>query len=170
MVNVMPNQNPTSTLRPPRATIAMLAGVFLVLCASGTAYAAIQQAAADDSLLSPWTYSTVILVLMLLGLVVYRRRRVPDKLVEDDEPVKTPVRTIRSEKPQVVPARVAVESGTLSERRAPAIERRAPAIAGSQVWEKPSPETKTTVFGSYLNYQEDSKLTFGKHHRMDVME
>ncbi len=149
--------------------MAMLAGAFLLLCASGTAYAAIQQAAVDDSLLSPWTYSTVILVLMLLGLVVYRRRHGPSKLVEADEPVKAPERTVNSEKAQAVPARVAVESGTLSERRAPAIERRVPAIAGSQVWEKPNPEIKTSVYGAYQIDQEVGKLTLGKPHRMDVM-
>src|SRR5258708_941382 len=172
MVNVMPKQNPTSTLRQPRrATIAILAGGFLLLlCASGTAHAAIQEADADDSFLSPWTYSSIILVLMLIGLFVYRKRRAAREWSDVNEPVKSPERTARSENTQLTTPRGAVEPPTLSERRASASERRAPAIEGSQVWEKPNPvEVETSIYGAYRIDQEVGKLVLGKPHRMDVM-
>jgi HEAT repeat protein len=171
MVNVMPKQNPTSTQHQlTRATIALLAGGFLLLCASGTTHAAIQEEASDNSFLSPWTYSTIILVLMLVGLVVYKKRRPAREWVDVSEPVKSPERSVRSENTQAAPARGAVDPAPLSERRAPATERRAPVIEGAQVWEKPNPvEVETSVYGAYRIDQEVGKLVLGKPHRMDVM-
>ena len=165
----MPKQNPTSTLRQsPRATVALLAGAFLLLCASGTAHAAIQEAASDDSLLSPWTYGTIIMVLLLIGLVVYKKRHASSDLVQVKKPakstaVKSPERAVRPEKAQLTTPRLAAEPATL-------IERRAPVIEGSQVWEKPNPvEVESSVYGAYRIDQEVGKLVLGKTHRMDVM-
>jgi HEAT repeat protein len=163
MVNVMPNQNPRSTLRQaPGATVALLAAALLLLCASGTAHAAIQEAAADDSswILSPYTL-TVALVLVLVGLFVYKKRKASG-WVDVSEPVKSPRTTARSETPQLTNARVAPEPATLVERRSQVIE-------GAQ-WEKPSlVEVETSVYGAYRIDQEVGKLILGKPHRMDVM-
>jgi HEAT repeat protein len=165
MVNVMPNQNPTSTPRQtPRATFAVLATALLLLCASGTAYAAIQEAAPADSGFSAWTYVTVVAVLMLVALVVYKKMHSRDKGIDVSEPVKSPERRARSENPALTNARVALEPATLAERR------RAPVIEGSQVWEKPGPvEIEPSVYGAYRIDQEVGKLILGKPHRMDVM-
>jgi HEAT repeat protein len=159
MVNVMPNQNPTSTLRhAPRATVALLAAIL----PSGTAHAAIQVVTSDDSFLSPWSYGTIILVLMLVALIVYKKRRA-SREIEVAEPVKSPGRTVRSENPQLTNARVAAEPATF-------IERRAPAIEGAQIWEKPNPvDVEPSVYGAYRIDQEVGKLILGKPHRMDVM-
>ncbi len=164
MVNVMPKQNSTSTLRQPlRATAALLIGALVLLCGSGTAHAAIQAAASDDSFLSPWTYGTIIMVLILVGLVVYKKRGPSSDWVDVAKPVKSPERTVRPEKPQQTTARLPVEPGTLNERRAPVIE-------GSQVLEKPRPvEVETSIYGAYRIDQEVAKLVLGKAHRMDVM-
>ena len=162
----MPKQNSTSTL--PQPPVALLAGAFLLLSASSTVHAAIQEAAAsDDSLLSPWTYGSIILVLMLIGLVVYRKRQASG-WVDVSKPVKSPAvkspeRAARPEKVALTNAPSPVEPATLHERRAPAVE-------GSQVWEKPSPvEVETAIYGAYRIDQEVGKLVLGKPHRMDVM-
>jgi HEAT repeat protein len=164
MVNAMPNQNPSPTLRQaPRATVAVLAAALLLLCTSGTAHAAIQEAAADDSswLFSPYTL-TIALVLVLVGLVVYKKRKASG-WVDVTDPVKSPRPVVRSENPQLTNARVTPEPATLVERRAPVSE-------GTQVWERPSPvEVETSVYGAYRIDQEVGKLILGKPHRMDVM-
>jgi HEAT repeat protein len=140
------------------------------LCASGTAHAAIQDEAPDDSFLSPWTYSSIILVLMLVGLIIYRKRRAAREWIDVDEPVKSPEHSARSENTQLKASRGAVEPAAPGERRAPATERRAPATEGSQVWEKPNPvEVEASVYGAYRIDQEVGKLVLGKPHRMDVM-
>ena len=163
MVNVMPNQNPTSTPRQtPRATVAVPAAALLLLFASETAHAAIQAAASDDSGFSTWTYVTVLGVLLLVALIVYKKMRPSEKWEDVSEPVKSPGRTARPENPPLTNARVAVEH-TLVERRAPAIE-------GAQVWEKPGPvDIEPSVYGAYRIDQEVGKLIMGKPHRMDVM-
>ena len=163
MVNVMPNQNPTSTPRQtPRATVAVLAAALLLQCASGTAHAAIQAAAPDDSFLSGWTYVTIIGVLLLAALIAYKKMRPSEQWIDVSEPVKSPGHTARSENPPLTNARVAVER-TLVERRAPVIE-------GAQVWEKSGPvDIEASVYGAYRIDQEVGKLIMGKPHRMDVM-
>src|SRR5258706_12457877 len=163
MVNVMPNQNPTSILRQaPRATVAIVAAALLLLSASGTAHAAIQAAAEDDSswLSSPYTI-TIVLVLLLVGLVVYKKRGASGKWEDVSQPVTSPSRAPQ-EKPQLTNARVPSEP-VLFDRRAPVIE-------GSQVWERPSPvEVEASVYGAFQIDKEVSKLILGKPHRMDVM-
>ena len=164
MVNVMPNQIPTSTLRlAPRATVALLAAALLLLCVSGTAHAAIQEAASDDSFLSPWTYSTIILLLLLVGLIIYRKRRASSERVDVSAPVRSPERTVRAENPQVTSPRGAAQPATPRERRAPAIE-------GAEAGEQPHPvDVEPSIYGAYRIDQEVGKLILGKPHRMDVM-
>ena len=168
MVKVMPNQNPTPTLRQaPRAICALLATAFLLLGASGTAHAAIQaatqEATSDDSwFFSPYTI-TIVLVLMLVGLIVYKKTRHSKDWTEVAEPVKAPGRTVRFESTLPTSARGSVEPAAFVERRAPAIE-------GVQQWEKPHPvEVEPSVYGAYRIDQEVGKLVVGKPHRMDVM-
>src|SRR5882672_3053555 len=170
MVNVMPNQNPTPALRQaPRAAIAVLAAAFLLLCVSGTAQAALQGAAADDSsfISSPYTV-TIILVLLLVGLIVYKKRSAHGKWSDvTAEPVKSPTPTVRAEPPPLTNASVRSEPATLAERRA---APRTPVIEGAQVWEKPHPvEAEPSVYVAYRVDQEVGKLVLGKPHRMDVM-
>ncbi|MDX6577889.1 MAG: hypothetical protein QOE96_3842 [Blastocatellia bacterium] len=171
MVNAMPNQNPTSTAsQKPRATIAVLAVALLTLCASGTAHAAIQEAAPDDSswIFSPY-FIIIVLVLAVLSLLVYKKRHASTDAVEVLEPVKSPGRT-RPENPQLTNARMPAESAAIVERRGPVTERRSPIIEGAQVWEKPTPPVvEASVYGAYRIDQEVGKLVLGKPHRMDVM-
>jgi HEAT repeat protein len=163
MVKVMPNQNPTSTLRQaPRATFALLAAAFLLLCASGTAHAAIQEASSDDSWFSTWGI-TIILVLMLVGLIVYKKTRASKERTDVAEPVKAPGQTVRSESTIPTSVRQPAEPAAFVERRAPVIE-------GVQPWEKPHPvEVEPSIYGAYRIDQEVGKLVVGKPHRMDVM-
>jgi HEAT repeat protein len=164
MVNVMPNQNPTSTLRQaPRATVALPAAALLLLCASGTAHAAIQAATSDDSFLSGWSYVTIIGVLVLVALIVYKKMSPSERWIDVSEPVKSPGGVVRADNPPLTNARTAVAPAMLTERRAPMIE-------GAQVWEKPGPvDLEPSVYGAYRIDQEVAKLIMGKPHRMDVM-
>jgi len=167
MVNVMPNQNPTSTLpRTPlthRATVTLLVAALLLLSGSGTAHAAIQAAASDEPFLSGWNYLTIIGVLLLVALIIYKRKGPSEKWIDVSEPVKSPGRTTRSENPSLTNARVTAEPATFTERRASVIE-------GAQVWEKPGPvDIEPSVYGAYRIDQEVGKLIMGKPHRMDVM-
>jgi HEAT repeat protein len=145
----------------------LLATAFLLLGASGTAHAAIQaatqEATSDDSwFFSPYTI-TIVLVLMLVGLIVYKKTRHSKDWTEVAEPVKAPGRTVRFESTLPTSARGSVEPAAFVERRAPAIE-------GVQQWEKPHPvEVEPSVYGAYRIDQEVGKLVVGKPHRMDVM-
>jgi HEAT repeat protein len=164
MVKVMPNQNPTPTLRQtPRAIFALLATASLLLGASGTAHAAIQAATSDDwSFFSPYVI-TPIMVLMLVGLIVYKKTRPSKEWIDVAEPVKAKGRTVRPESTLPTSVRGSAEAAAFVERRAPAIE-------GAQQWEKPHPvEVEPSVYGAYRIDQEVGKLVVGKAHRMDVM-
>lgn len=165
MVNAMPNHNPTPIVRQTsQATRALLTSGLLLLCASGTTQAAIQEAASDDS---SWFYSpytiTIIMVLALVGLLIYRKRSTGQKWEDVSEPVKSPARDARAENPALTNARGPAESAQF-------IERRAPIIEGAQVWEKPAPvDVDASAYGAYRIDQEVGKLVLGKPHRMDVM-
>ena len=164
MVKVMPNQNPTPTLRrTQRAIFALLATASLLLGASGTAHAAIQAATSDDwSFFSPYVI-TPIMVLMLVGLIIYKKTRPSKEWIDVAEPVKATGRTVRPESTLPTSVRGSAEASAFVERRAPAIE-------GAQQWEKPHPvEVEPSVYGAYRIDQEVGKLVVGKAHRMDVM-
>jgi HEAT repeat protein len=162
MVNVMPKQNSTSTPPGTRAAASVLAAAFVLLSIAGTAQAAIQTAAPDESFLSTWTYVTIIGVLLLVGLYIYRKKTKANQWEDVSEPVKSPVRPARPEAAQSN-NRTPAEPTHLAERRAPVIE-------GAQVWEKPAlVEAEPSVYGAYRIDQEVGKLILGKPHRMDVM-
>src|SRR5882724_96169 len=162
MVKAMPTQPLTLRLRPVVSKIIFaLASAALILSGSITANAAMQAESSGD-----WTSSifsfygiTTLLVLLLVGLFVYKRisarkqaRAVPNLRG----------RTQSSEKKYLASARVqALEPS-------PLVERRQPPMEGVQVWEKPV-EPETAIFGAYRIDQEVSKLIVGKPHRMDVM-
>ncbi|HEY5075704.1 MAG TPA: HEAT repeat domain-containing protein, partial [Pyrinomonadaceae bacterium] len=162
----MPNQNPTPTptlRQTPRAIFALLATAFLLLGASGTAHAAIQAATSDDwSFFSPYVI-TPIMVLMLVGLIIYKKTRPSKEWIDVATPVKATGRTVRPESTLPTSVRGSAEAAAFVERRAPAIE-------GAQQWEKPHPvEVEPSVYGAYRIDQEVGKLVVGKAHRMDVM-
>ncbi len=166
MVKVMPNQNPTPTptlRQTPRAIFALLATAFLLLGASGTAHAAIQAATSDDwSFFSPYVI-TPIMVLMLIGLIIYKKTRPSKEWIDVAEPVKATGRTVRPESTLPTSVRGSAEAAAFVEHRAPAIE-------GNQQWEKPHlVEVEPSVYGAYRIDQEVGKLVVGKAHRMDVM-
>src|SRR5882724_11138057 len=162
MVKAMPTQPLTLRLRPVVSKIIFaLASAALILSGSITANAAMQAESSGD-----WTSSifsfygiTTLLVLLLVGLFVYKRisARKQAKAVPNLRG-----RTQSSEKKYLASARVqALEPS-------PLVERRQPPLAGVQVWEKPV-EPETAIYGAYRIDQEVSKLIVGKPHRMDVM-
>ena len=164
MVKVMPTQNPTSGLHnAPRAIVAVVAFTFLLLCAAGTANAAIQEASSDDwssTIFS--TYSiTILLVLLLVGLIVFKKVRA-SRETSEFAVAKPQVRSQRSEKTYLAPAGTPPPDPTMLP------DRRAHSLEGVQVWEKPA-EVEPSVYGAYRVDQEVGKLVLGKPHRMDVM-
>lgn len=141
----------------------MLATAFLLLGASGTAHAAIEAATSDDwSFFSPYVI-TPIMVLLLVGLIIYKKTRPSKEWIDVAEPVKATGRTVRPESTLPTSVRGSAEAAAFVEHRAPAIE-------GTQQWEKPHPvEVEPSVYGAYRIDQEVGKLVVGKAHRMDVM-
>ncbi len=165
MVKAMPTQYLTLRLRPVVSKIILsLASAALILSGSITANAAMQAESSDD-----WTSSifstygiTIMLVLLLVGLFVYKRIRAR-KDAQEFANLRGRKRTQSSDKNYLAPARVeALEPSLLPERR------QQQQLAGVQVWEKPV-EPETAIYGAYRIDQEVSKLIVGKPHRMDVM-
>jgi hypothetical protein len=158
----MPNRNSTSTLpRVPRAAVAFVATALLIANASSVAYAALQDAPSDDwSIFS--TYGiTIILVLTLIGLFVYKKVR-PSK--KADLTARSSRRTHHPEDTYLTPARSQVAEP------APLDERHAYALEGAQGGDKSQPvDSEPSAFGAYRIDQEVGKLALGKPHRMDVM-
>src|SRR2546421_2045875 len=104
---------------------------------------------------------TIMLVLLLIGLFVYKRisARKQAQAVPNLRG-RTPAQS--SDRNYPASARVqALEPS-------PLVERRQPPMEGVQVWEKPA-EPELAVYGAYRIDQEVSKLIVGKPHRMDVM-
>jgi HEAT repeat protein len=168
MVKVMPIHNSVSAYRTaPRALVAALASAFLLLCAAGTAHAAAQEAS-DDGLLSMVfsTYGiTVILLLMLAGLVVYKKLRARQE-TSQMATTRSQGRNSRSDHNYSSASAAAPrETAMLEERR---VERRVQSLQPAQQWEKPV-EVEPSVYGAYRIDQEVGKLVLGKPHRMDVM-
>src|SRR5260370_29127805 len=132
MVRVMPNQNSASILpKTPRVAITV-AVILLLLSASGIAQAALQETSADDSSIFSTYGITIILVLFLVCLVVFKkvlaaketRELATSKAYERTHGVKV---TYRAASQVSTPDPVG-----LDERRSQALER-------VQVWEKPQP-------------------------------
>ena len=164
MVKVMPIHNSVSPYRiTPRALVAALASAFLLLCTAGPAHAAAQEAS-DDGLLSSIfsTYGiTVILILMLVGLVVFKKVRAKRE-GRQMTTARSQGRNSRSDN-NYSPANAPTP-------REPVMleERRAQPLQPAQQWEKPG-EVQASVYGAYRIDQEVGKLVLGKPHRMDVM-
>ncbi len=158
----MPTQNPTLQLRQrARTVLYSAASVILILSASGTAQAAMQEESEGWLSTIFSTYGiTILLVLVLVALVVFNKWNAKKKK-EGFEDV-TPRRGAAAEKNYLAPAdSQPVEPTMLAERRPQT-------IGGAQIWEKPA-EPEASVFGAYRIDQEVNKLIVGNPHRMDVM-
>jgi HEAT repeat protein len=160
MVKVMPNQKSVTVL--PRSIVAAIGGAFLFLCAAATVRA--DDASADDDLFSTIfsTYGiTVVLLLVLVGLFVFKKIRAKREAAEF-EAAKSPKRTSRATANSSTP--------TVTSPREPVMtdERRA-RVEAVQQWENPQPASEASVYGAYRIDQEVGKLVLGKPHRMDVM-
>jgi len=132
----------------------------MMLVFAVSANAAIQDAPTDDG--SSWIFSTygisIFLVVLLVGLIVYKKwRHNRDNDGFEDVELRR-VTEPRSRSMQTI------SSGSQD----PKTDRRAEAVDGVQVWEKPA-EAEQSVFGAYRIDQEVDKLVLGKPHRMDVM-
>jgi HEAT repeat protein len=165
MVKVMPIQNSVSAFRTaPRAFLAALAPAFFLICNAGTVHAAAEDAASDGGILSSIfsTYGiTIILVLMLVALIVFKKvnRTLKGREAAAPQPHR---RNSRGEVTPPAPATPAQREPVMIE------ERRAQSLQPVQLWEKPS-VAEPLVFGAYRIDQEVGKLVLGKPHRMDVM-
>lgn len=136
---------------------------FLLLSSAGTTYGAGEDAPSDGVLSSIFsTYGiTIILVLALVALLVYRKVRAKAKAHKAGA-AKPHRRNSRGEHtPPVTTAATSSEPARIEERH---IQSLPPA----QQWEKPG-EVEPSAFGAYRIDQEVSKLVVGKPHRMDVM-
>src|SRR5438105_1801085 len=127
-----------------------LAACCIVIFAfAGPANAAIQDASSDDG--SSWIFSTygitIFLLVLLVGLVVYKKwRHKRDNDGFEDVELRR-VTEPRSRSMQTI------SSGSQD----PKTDRRAEAMDGVQVWEKPA-EAEQSVFGAYRIDQEVDKL------------
>ena len=163
----MPNQNSVFGLQ--RAARALFAGIICllaILCAAGTACAQSADSSSDNwgsSIFS--TYGvTIFLVLLLTGLLVFKKVRAEQKAreIETARPIR---KTSRSQNASVTP----------SERPQDILsnESLVQLPEAPQLWEKsekPQPiESEASAYGAYRVDQEVGKLVLGKPHRMDVM-
>ena len=159
MLKVMPNQKSVTVL--PRSIVAAIGGAFLLLGAAGTVHA--DDASSDDLFSTIFsTYGiTVVLLLVLVGLIVFKKIRAKKEAAE-----------FESAKQQTRTSRLATRSSTApeAEPREPimADERRA-RVEAVQQWENPQPASEASVYGAYRIDQEVGRLVLGKPHRMDVM-
>ena len=163
----MPNQNSVFGLQ--RAARALFAGIICllgILCAAGTACAQSADSSSDNwgsSIFS--TYGvTIFLVLLLTGLLVFKKVRAGQKAreIETARPIR---KTSRSQNASVTP----------SERPQDILsnESLVQLPEAPQLWEKPDKpqpiESEASAYGAYRVDQEVGKLVLGKPHRMDVM-
>ena len=159
MVKVMPNQKLVSVL--PRSVVAAIAGVFLLLCAAGTVRA---DNASDDGLFSSIfsTYGiTIVLLLLLVGLVVFKKMIAKRELAEFAA-AKSPKRASQPAADSSAPTVTSPREPIMSDERRARVE-------AVQQWENPQPASEASVYGAYRIDQEVGKLVLGKPHRMDVM-
>ena len=159
MVKVMPNQKSVTVL--PRSIVAAIGCASLLLCAAGTVRA--DDASSDDLFSTIFsTYGiTVVLLLVLVGLIVFKKIRAKKEAAE-----------FESAKQQTRTSRLATRSSTApeAEPREPIMtdERRARVEAVQQL-ENPHSASEASVYGAYRIDQEVGRLVLGKPHRMDVM-
>ncbi|HVS21272.1 MAG TPA: HEAT repeat domain-containing protein [Pyrinomonadaceae bacterium] len=161
----MRTQNSTCGLL--RSSQTLIAGVLCALAflgATGLAHAQNADASSSDDWLSALfsTYGfTIILVLFLVGLMVYKIRA--SKKTRDAAAAKTRARGQRSEKNYLAPVGTPAEPGLLEDRRAHSRP------AEPQLDKAPVVDFEQSAYGAYRIDQEVGKLVLGKPHRMDVM-
>jgi HEAT repeat protein len=159
----MPNQNSVFGLQ--RAARALFAGVLCgvaILCAAGTAHAQSADSSSDDwSSMIFSTYGvTILLVLLLVGLFVFKKVRAGQNSRELAV-ARSTARTARSQNGYVTSSELPREArSNESLLRSP---------EAPQQWEKPLPIESESAYGAYRVDQEVGKLVLGKPHRMDVM-
>lgn len=156
----MPTQNPTLPFRHLARNLLFSAAVLcFVVASSGTAQAAMQEESSDSWFSTIFsTYGiTIMLILLLSGLVFYKRWNSK----KEAEEIMAAGGSRRSKEPQV-PADSTPEQPSMM------VERRAQQVEPAQVAER-SHESEVVAFGAYRVDQEVGKLVVGKPHRMDVM-
>src|SRR5438309_9019895 len=159
-MKVMPNQKSVTVL--PRLIATAIGGAFLFLCAAATVRA--DDASSDDDLFSTIfsTYGiTVVLVLVLVGLFVFKKVRAKEEAAAF-EAAKSPKRMSRSAANSSTPTVASPREPIMSDERRARVE-------AVQHWENPQPASEASVYGAYRIDQEVGKLALGKPHRMDVM-
>ena len=166
MVRVMPNQN--SVFGLPRAARALFAGVLCALAiffAAGTACAQNADSSSDDwsSTIFSSAGVTIFLVLLLVGLFVFRKVRAT-KEVQDFTDSRTPGRTYGVDVTYHDPA------GDPPSDTSTADGMSSPPGQAVPSGEKPqSVDGESSAYGAYRIDQEVGKLVLGKPHRIDVM-
>ena len=155
----MPNQKSVTVL--PRLIVVAIGGAFLLLGAAGTVRA--DDASSDDLFSTIFsTYGiTVVLLLLLVGLIVFKKIRAKKEDAEF-EATRSPKRTSRSAANSSGPTAASPREPIMSD------ERRARVEAVQQL-ENPQPAPEASVYGAYRIDQEVGRLVLGKPHRMDVM-
>ena len=196
MMEAMPTETSTSQLRPTARlnTLAIAAGV--VICGTSlVASAAIQTepaAGGSSSPLRPYSI-TFLLVIVLIGLFVYRFRSKRAKATPPDPrnqawveraetgaaaaqavgPPSSERRTTTNDRRKLSDRRVESEPPLqISDRRSDhdrrkPFDRRAP-LEGAQYWEQPA-EPAAESYGAYRIDQEVGKLAIGRPHRTEVI-
>jgi HEAT repeat protein len=196
MMKAMPTERSTSQLRAAaRPIILGLAAGAVIFGASIVASAAVQAEPAREglsSLLSAYTI-TFLLVIVLIGLFVYKRVRSKranapadgrnrarvDRAEAGTSAVHQAVESASSdrrpanERRKVSDRRLEPEPARQVGDRRPASDRRKPfdrrfQLEGAQYWEKPA-EPAAAVYGAYRIDQEVGQLALGKPHRTEVI-
>src|SRR2546421_7208518 len=159
MVKVMPNQKSVTVL--PRLIVVAIGGAFLLLGAAGTVRA--DDASSDDLFSTIFsTYGiTVVLLLLLVGLIVFKKIRAKKEDAEF-EAETSPKRTSRSAATSSAQTETSPHEPIMSDERRARVE-------AVQQWENPQPASEASAYGAYRIDQEVGKLVLGKPHRMDVM-
>jgi HEAT repeat protein len=158
----MPNQKSVSGSRVSQTIANALGFVLLFLCAAGSVHAQSEGASSDFFSTVFSTYSiSILMVLVLVGLIVYKKYFAPKEWEEVTDDAKPAGRTARTE--------AGSQMTTPTSQPRPA----APADQNGQseaIQLRPQPlEVEPSVYGAYRIDQEVAKLLLGKPHRMDVM-
>src|SRR3989441_5077374 len=144
IVNVMPNQKSVTVL--PRLIVAAIGCASLLLGAVGTARA--DDVSSDDlfSIIFSTYGITVVLLLVLVGLIVFKKTRAKKEAAEF-EAAKSPNRTSRSAANSAAP--------TITSPREPIMaDERRTRVEAVQQWENPQPASEASVYGAYRIDQE----------------
>lgn len=136
----------------------------LLLFTRTNSYAAIQEQSEGNTLGSLFVnyYGfTVLFVLLLIGVLVYRKKSSPRK--SDIFTSKSPARTA------TLPAESVAQAARKTAASAPVETERQTRPNAAPNWDGVTPDYEHSAFGAYRIDQEVGKLVLGKSHRMDVM-